>query len=83
MKNQGKRQHREAVLSADRNYVPTKNSKQKSGTAMLRVSRVDIEEAVTDTQLQTGCSTFMPETQEDVADLVRRFSKAVAERPAK
>ena len=50
---------------------------------MLQVSRVDIEEAVTDTQLQTGCCTGMLETQEEVADLLRRFSKAVAERPAK
>ena len=81
MKNQDKRQHRAAVLSTDPNHVPGKAAKQKG--RMLQVSRVDIEEAVTDTQLHTGCCTFMPETQEDVADLVRRFSKAVAERPAK
>ena len=81
MKNQDKRQHREAVLSTDPNYIPGKNNKQKA--RMLQVSRVDIEEAVTDTQLQTCCCTLLPETQEDVADLVRRFSKAVAERPAK
>ena len=67
-------------MSTDPNYV---RGKKKDKSLMLQVSRVDIEEAVTDTQLQTGCSTFMIESQEDVADLLRRFSKAVAERPAK
>lgn len=50
---------------------------------MVSVSRVDIEEVVTDTLLQTGYTTFMIEKPEEVADLIRRFSKAVAERPAK
>jgi len=55
----------------------------KPGTSQLVISRVDIEEAVTDTLLHTGVSTAMLDTLDDVAEYVRRFSKAIAERPAK
>ncbi|XP_053392812.1 crossover junction endonuclease EME1-like [Mercenaria mercenaria] len=80
VKSKTQRQYREAVQSANPNHK-SKPGKDKPG--LVTVSRVDVEEAVTDTLLQTGCSTFMLETSEDVADMVRRFSKAVAERPAK
>lgn len=47
------------------------------------MSQVDVEEAVTYSLLHNGCTTVMLDTSEDVADMVRRFSKAVAERVAK
>jgi len=55
----------------------------QSKPAITKVTRVEIEESTTDTLLQTDCTTYMPSTAEEVADMVRRFTKAVAERPAK
>ncbi|KAL3876048.1 hypothetical protein ACJMK2_033933 [Sinanodonta woodiana] len=81
-KTQTKRQHRDAILSADPNYQQ-KGNKQRKGHIDKTVSRVEVEESVTDAQLQTGCMTLMIETAEDVGDLVKRFTKAVAEKPAK
>ncbi|XP_052770140.1 crossover junction endonuclease EME1-like isoform X2 [Mya arenaria] len=45
--------------------------------------RVDMEETTADTLMHADCMTFMHDSPEEVADMVRRFSKAVAERPAK
>ena len=80
LKSKTQKQYRDAVQSTNPNY---KSKPVKGSSGLVTVSRVDVEEAVTDTLLQTGCTTFMLETSDEVADMVRRFSKAVAERPAK
>ncbi|KAL4240071.1 crossover junction endonuclease eme1 [Mactra antiquata] len=79
LKSKTQRKYKQAVQGSSNN---TKKS-NKDMVAMVTVSRVDVEEALTDTLLQTGCTTFMLEKPEEVADFIRRFSKAVAERPAK
>ena len=40
-------------------------------------------QAVTDTQLQTDCMVYMLETCEEVAEYLRTFTKAVADKPGK
>lgn len=80
LKSKTQKQYREAVQSHNPN-PKSKASKVKPG--LVTVSRVDVEESVTDSLLQTGSCTFMLETPDDVADIIRRFSKAVAERPTK
>ena len=68
------------MQSTNPNYVSKLGKENKD---VVKVSRVDIEEALTDTFLHTGCGNYMIESPEDVADLVKRFTKAVAEKPAK
>ncbi|KAJ8318353.1 hypothetical protein KUTeg_003444 [Tegillarca granosa] len=40
------------------------------------------KQAVTDTQLQTGSMVYMMETGEEIAEFIRTYTKAVAEKPA-
>lgn len=40
-------------------------------------------QAITDNQLQTDVMVYLLETSEELAEFVRTFSKAVAEKPAK
>ncbi|WAQ96741.1 EME1-like protein [Mya arenaria] len=61
----------------------TSSKPTKSVSPALSVSRVDMEETTADTLMHADCMTFMHDSPEEVADMVRRFSKAVAERPAK
>ncbi|KAH3864403.1 crossover junction endonuclease EME1-like [Dreissena polymorpha] len=76
LKTQTNREFKKAVQ-------PDTGKRVKKLGPLTSVSRLDVEEALTDLLLQTDSTTFMLESPEDVADLVRRFSKAVAERPAK
>eukprot|EP00105_Crassostrea_gigas_P025284 XP_011445820.1 PREDICTED: crossover junction endonuclease EME1 [Crassostrea gigas] len=75
-KTKVQRKHRAAVLSSVR-VTPCTDSAQGS------VHRLDVEEAITDNQLQTDVMVYLLETSEELAEFVRTFSKAVAEKPAK
>ncbi|XP_069124771.1 crossover junction endonuclease EME1-like [Argopecten irradians] len=76
------RKHKEAVRSLEQNE-PSRPKKKKTGETTTVVSRMDVEEAVIETQLQTGSMVHLIETNEEFADLVKSFTKAVAEKPAK
>ncbi|XP_062605017.1 crossover junction endonuclease EME1-like [Saccostrea cucullata] len=73
-KTKVQRKHRAAVLSSER--VDT-------STDPGSVNRLDVEEGITDNQLQTDVMVYLLETSEELAEFVRTFSKAVAEKPAK
>uniref|UniRef100_A0A8W8JAB5 ERCC4 domain-containing protein n=1 Tax=Magallana gigas TaxID=29159 RepID=A0A8W8JAB5_MAGGI len=75
-KTKVQRKHRAAVLSSVR-VTPCTDSDQGS------VHRLDVEEAITDNQLQTDVMVYLLETSEELSEFVRTFSKAVAEKPAK
>lgn len=75
-KTKVQRKHRAAVLSSER-VTPCTDSDQGC------VHRLDVEEAITDNQLQTDVMVYLLETSEELAEFVRTFSKAVAEKPAK
>lgn len=79
IKTTQQRQHREAVLATGQSLEKTKTKKHFN----TEVSRLDVEEAVTDAQLLTGCVVQMLDTPEDITDLVRSYTKAVAEKPSK
>ncbi|XP_061182597.1 crossover junction endonuclease EME1-like [Saccostrea echinata] len=73
-KTKVQRKHRAAVLSSERVDTSADTSS---------VNRLDVEEAITDNQLQTDVMVYLLETSEELAEFVRTFSKAVAEKPAK
>ncbi|XP_052071329.1 crossover junction endonuclease EME1-like isoform X2 [Mytilus californianus] len=73
------RQHREAVLATGESSQTTKKKKNINTI----VSRIHVEEACAEVQLQTGCVVQMLETTEEITDLIKIFTKAVAEKPAK
>lgn len=84
------RQFRSAVLgsSSSDNEKPSsskgrKKVNKKSGPSVM-VSRVDVEEALVDLQLrQPNCRVRMCETEEEFAELLAMFTKAVGEAPFK
>jgi hypothetical protein len=80
LKSKTQAHYRDKVKSSN-SCDKSKQGKGRSG--LVTVSQVDVEEAVTYSLLHNGCTTVMLDTSEDVADMVRRFSKAVAERVAK
>lgn len=47
------------------------------------VSHLDIEEACKKAQILTECVVQQLETPEDIADLLKTYTKAVAEKPGK
>lgn len=60
-----------------------RKSNKESGPSVM-VSRVDVEEALVDLQIKKSkCRIRMCETEEEFADLLAMFSKAVAEAPYK
>ncbi|XP_041362650.1 crossover junction endonuclease EME1-like isoform X2 [Gigantopelta aegis] len=78
-----KRQHRDAVSLTGGSDV-SKAKKQKTNKHELpTVSRIELEEALVDAQLHTGCIVKLLDTGEDVANLVKTFTKAVADKPVK
>ncbi|XP_056019203.1 crossover junction endonuclease EME1-like isoform X4 [Ostrea edulis] len=72
-KTQFQRKHRAAVLTSEK-----VDTSVDSGS----VTRLDVEEAITENQLETDVMVFLLETSEELAEFVRTFSKAVAEKPA-
>lgn len=84
------RQFRSAVQgsSSSDNEKPSsskgrKKVNKKSGPSVM-VSRVDVEEAMVDLQLrQPNCRVRMCETEEEFAELLAMFTKAVGEAPFK
>lgn len=84
-----KRQFRSAVLgssSSDTENLSGKRrtkSNKESGPSVM-VSRVDIEEALVALQIKKPkCRVRTCETEEEFADLLTMFTKAVAEAPYK
>ncbi|XP_063444438.1 crossover junction endonuclease EME1-like isoform X2 [Mytilus trossulus] len=73
------RQHREAVLATGE----SSQTKKKKNNINIIVTRIDVEEACAEVQLQTGCVVQMLETTEELTDLIKTYTKAVAEKPAK
>ncbi|VDI57341.1 crossover junction endonuclease EME1 [Mytilus galloprovincialis] len=73
------RQHREAVLATGE----SSQTKKKKNNINTIVTRIDVEEACAEVQLQTGCVVQMLETTEELTDLIKTYTKAVAEKPAK
>lgn len=80
-KTKKQRQHREAVAAL--NEEARLEGKHKKCKVQTEVSRVEMEEALTDAQLHTGCNIKFMESGQDVADLIRTFTKAIAEKPSK
>ncbi|XP_021358417.1 crossover junction endonuclease EME1-like isoform X2 [Mizuhopecten yessoensis] len=76
------RKHKEVVRSMDQRE-PSRPKKTKTGETTSVVSRMEVEEAVIETQLQTGTMVHMMESNEEFAQMVKTFTKAVAEKPAK
>lgn len=83
------RQFRNAVLgpsSSDTEKPSGKGRKKtkKGPEVSVVVSRVDVEEALVDLQLrQPNCRVRMFETEEEFAEMLSMFTKAVAEAPYK
>lgn len=83
------RQFRSAVLgpnSSDTDKPSGKGRKKgkKGPEPSVMVSRVDVEEALVDLQLkQPNCRVRMCETEEEFAEMLCMFTKAVAEAPFK
>ncbi|XP_060071395.1 crossover junction endonuclease EME1-like [Ylistrum balloti] len=76
------RKHKETVRSKEMRE-PSRPKKTKKGETNTLVSKMDVEEAIVETQLQTGTMVHMVESNEEFADIVKSFTKAVAEKPAK
>ncbi|KAK3090650.1 hypothetical protein FSP39_013398 [Pinctada imbricata] len=74
------RQHRDAVMATSNKET---NTKKKGPKVSIQVTRVDIEQAVTDTQLMIDTMVYMLETPDEVAEFLRTHTKAVADKPAK
>ena len=59
-----------------------KRSKKKAGPSVV-ISRLDMEEALVDLQLRTGCTVRMHETVQQLAEVIAMFTKGIAEAPFK
>ncbi|XP_064643395.1 crossover junction endonuclease EME1-like isoform X2 [Lineus longissimus] len=82
LKTIGQRQYKEAVRSTDPAYNAKK--KQKGIDISIVISRFDMEQAMLELQLSpAGCSVSLVETPEDVAKIIFRHTKSVAEAPFK
>lgn len=68
-------------------YSQRKNSNNKKkkvvSTVDISVSRMDVEEALVDAQLHTGCNVRFVASNEEMAKSVLQFTKAVADAPFK
>ncbi|XP_046359502.2 crossover junction endonuclease EME1-like isoform X1 [Haliotis rufescens] len=82
LKLSNKRNHREAVLNVGGGDGQRPRKTKKGGSDRV-ISRVEMEEALIDAQLHTNCIVQFAETSQDAADLVKSFTKAVADKPAK
>ncbi|XP_067671146.1 crossover junction endonuclease EME1-like [Haliotis asinina] len=82
LKLSNKRNHREAVLNVGSGDGHRQRKAKKGGSEPV-TSRVEMEEALIDAQLHTNCIVQFAETSQDAADLVKSFTKAVADKPAK
>ena len=72
------------ALGSSSTDVETKQKKPKKKTnAFAVISRLNMEEALVDLQLRTGCTVRMCETEEQLAELIAMFTKAIAEAPFK
>ena len=73
--------------SSSDNVKPSGKGRKKANKGLgpsIIVSRVDVEEALVDLQLrQPNCRVRMCETEEEFAELLTMFTKAVAEAPFK
>ncbi|XP_064594743.1 crossover junction endonuclease EME1-like [Liolophura sinensis] len=80
MKNCVQRQHREAVRTAGQEVPNKKRAKQQNKVIL---SRIEVEEVLVGLQLETGCNYQLIDSSKELADLVKTFTKAVAEAPLK
>lgn len=87
MKVTNQRQFRNTVLGPSSSVTekPSGRKKVNKGPEMsVMVSRVDVEEALVDLQLrQPNCRVRMCDTEEEFAEMLSMFTKAVAEAPHK
>ncbi|XP_033119072.1 crossover junction endonuclease EME1-like [Anneissia japonica] len=77
------RNFRAACLGEDASTQQTKRKKNKKIEDITCVTRLDVEEALVDLQLQEGCVLKLIETPAELGDLVAMYTKAVAETPFK
>lgn len=80
------RQFRNAVLGPSSSVTekPRGKGRKKGPEPSVVVSRVDVEEALVDLQFcQPNCRVRMCETEEEFAEMLSMFTKAVAEAPYK
>ncbi|XP_006819110.1 uncharacterized protein LOC100378274 [Saccoglossus kowalevskii] len=83
-KNKQNRDFRTAVLSNQGGDDNGKGGKRKNKSGILRViTRVDMEEALVDLQLNENCNVRLEETMADVGTVIAMFTKAIAEAPFK
>ncbi|XP_069729038.1 crossover junction endonuclease EME1 [Phaenicophaeus curvirostris] len=82
-RSQSKKTLRQAAASGKQGGEQGKRGKRKSKGSGLDITKMDMEEALVDLQLdrQVQVSTF--ESWEELGEFVRMFSKAVAEAPYK
>ena len=88
MKAKQQRQYREQVrgASGSDNEKSTSKGKKRAARetgASLVVSRLDVEQALVEQQLEVGCNVRMCETAQELASYVTMTTKAVAEAPHK
>lgn len=86
MKLTNQRQFRNAVLGPSSSVTekPRGKGRKKGPEPIVVVSRVDVEEALVDLQFcQPNCRVRMCETEEEFAEMLSMFTKAVAEAPYK
>ncbi|XP_071953812.1 uncharacterized protein [Antedon mediterranea] len=78
------RNFRAACLGTDASTKQTKTKKIKKVEDITNcVTRLEVEEALVDLQLQEGCILKMIETTTELGDMVAMYTKAVAETPFK
>lgn len=72
------------VIGMENYFRKYKKSKTHKGSRTdTIISRLDVEEALVNLQLRNLCNCQLIESIEDMADIVRTFTKAVAEKPMK
>ncbi|KAL8593226.1 hypothetical protein ACOMHN_009881 [Nucella lapillus] len=77
-KQTAKRKHREEVIGQK-----SKGGRKVQDGGGVVVTRFQVEEAIVAAQLETGCCCRLLDGAQDVAELVKSFSKAVLEKPNK
>ncbi|KAK6169048.1 hypothetical protein SNE40_020175 [Patella caerulea] len=76
-----KQKHKEAVMETGTSDAS--RSRRRKMAVDTIVTQLEIEEAMVETQLLTSCMIKFMNNSQQIADLIRTFTKAVAEKPAK
>ncbi|XP_067164590.1 crossover junction endonuclease EME1 [Apteryx mantelli] len=83
LRAQSKKRLQQAVVNGDQAEEQGKRRKKKAKDSGPDVSRLDVEDALVDLQLQTQVQVRLAESWEELGEFVSMFTKAVAEAPYK